>query len=836
MAQAPPAQPQPAGPPARRAGCLPRALRALGIFTLLLVLLGFALGLWLRGQVRASLPQLEGEVPLAGLEAAVRVERDSLGIPTLHAESRTDLARALGFVHAQDRFFQMDLLRRRAAGELGALVGPGGLRLDRAVRLHRFRVRARQALADATPDEHRLATAYAAGVNASLGSLGAAPVEYLALRVDPEPWKAEDCFLALYAMFLDLQGPGADLEATLGILHDSLPAPLFAFLVPRGTEWDSPLEGEALAMPPIPGPEVVDLRRPEPLPGESARPAATAAGTEPPAGSNAWALAGRRTARAQPAAALLANDMHLGLSVPNIWYRARLRWKEASGELFDVSGATLPGLPAVVVGSNGHVAWGLTNSRIDTLDLIRLEIDPDDPGRYLTPDGPEPFRVYREQLALAGGGGQEIEVRSTRWGPVWGRNARGEPLVLRWTAHDPSAVAMDLLDLATAHSVEEAIAAAHRTDGPALNLVIADAEGHIAWTLLGKIPRRVGFDGATPASWARGDRRWDGWLAADEIPVVRDPADGQLWSANHRMVGGAALEELGDGGYLLGARARQVRDRLRELDRTAATEAGMLALQLDDHTPLLERWQSLLLGVLQGEEWEELRGIVAGWDGRARADSVAYRLLHRFRRNAIQLALDPLLALAEEGLPEAEPQTGTEVEPELRYGLFLRQEGPAWSLMRERPLHLLDPQYASWDELLEAAARATLAEMDEAGPELGERTWGEINEVKPQHLLSLGVPALGRWLDMPASRLPGSFWAVRVQTPGSGASQRMVVAPGHEGEGIFHMPGGQSGHPLSPHYRDGHAAWADGEPTPLLPGKTVHQLLLTPAGGRAGGR
>jgi len=294
---------------------LRRTLRVLAFllgFLVLAVLIG---RIWFHRRMVASLPRLDGQQRLAGLAAPVSIERDDLGVPTIHAGSRMDAVRALGFLHAQDRFFQMDLLRRQAAGELADLVGYGALRLDQGHRVHRFRAVARQVVARAKPEDRALLEAYAAGVNAGLAALGDKPFEYVALFAEPEPWKPEDSILAVHTMFLDLNDGTGSRESELGELQKMVPPAMFDFLAPRGTEWDAPLVGPAIDPPPIPGPEVMDLRK------QAAAPVRGALPEEPreemsAAGSNNFAVAGAHTADGH---ALLANDMHLGIRVPNTW-------------------------------------------------------------------------------------------------------------------------------------------------------------------------------------------------------------------------------------------------------------------------------------------------------------------------------------------------------------------------------------------------------------------------------------------------------------------------------------------------------------------------------------
>jgi len=823
-----------------------RALRILGRAALVLVAVALvaavAASLWLWRALRGSLPALDGSIDVPGLAAPVLVERDALGVPLLRGAGRLDIARATGFVHAQDRFFQMDLMRRSAAGELAALVGPAVLEQDRRVRVHRFRSRAGRVLAAAAPDSRALVEAYTEGVNAGLASLRRPPFEYLALRAAPAAWRGDDTVLVLLAMFLLLHDDGGRREITLGVMHDTLPQALFDSLAPRGTEWDAPLVGPALAMAPLPGPEVFDLRAHEGVARSAPRPAWLAGATSapspagapwtpgvagadpldlPPAGSNNWAVAGARTA---DGGAILANDMHLGLQVPNIWYRAAFAWSEAVAtgtRERRVAGVTLPGTPVLVAGSTGDIAWGFTNTMGDWNDVVVVETDPADPETYRTPDGPRRLEHHAETIEVKGAAEAALDVVETIWGPVIGRDHRGRPLALRWVAHDPEAVNVDVWRLEQARTVDEAVAAAAGVGIPAQNFVVADATGRIAWTVIGRIPRRQGFDGRLPGSWADGTRRWEGWLGPDEYPHIVDPPSGRLWTANARVVDGAALAIIGDDGYDLGARAGQIRDDLMAIER--ATPRDMLAVQLDDRALFLERWRALLGDALTDAavagsplRVEARRLVASTWTGRASVDSVAFRIVRAFRST-----------LAGEVF-EAITRPCQEADPEFRYGRVGQREGPLWRLVSERPVHLLNPRYASWNEQFLAALDRVLADLTRDGAPLATKTWGVRNTAAIRHPLSLAVPQLSAWLDMPRDPLPGDDAMPRVQAPDMGPSERFAVSPGREEAGYLHMPGGQSGHPLSPHYRDGHAAWVRGEPTPFLPGPAVHVLTLRP--------
>jgi penicillin G amidase len=794
-----------------------RARRVLGTVVGVALLAVLITGLVVRSRLRASLPQLDGQAALPGLGNDVTVRRDALGVPTIRGRSRLDVARATGYVHAQDRFFQMDLTRRQAAGELAELVGAAVVEADLRMRVHRFRDVARRVALGASAEDRALIEAYAAGVNAGLQSLGAPPVEYLLLRTTPAPWKPEDSVLVLLAMFNTLQSESWRHEVALGAMADTLPPALVELLAPQGTEWDAPVVGGPLAAPPLPGPEVVDLRRgpPASAPAAASRPASLPAEL-PPKGSNNWAVAGRLTTHGGP---IIANDMHLQIMVPNTWYRAALEWGGGGGER-RIVGATLPGTPAVVVGSTGRVAWAFTNSFGDFADIVVVETDPRDPLSYRTPSGPRRFERHAERIAVRGAAERTLDVQETIWGPVVARDHRGRPLALRWAAHDPAAVNLKLMALEEADDLEAALTLAAQCGIPAQNFVGGDRSGRIGWTVAGRIPRRVGFGGRFPSSWADGTRRWDGWLAPAEHPRVVDPPNGRLWTANTRVVDGEMLARLGDGGYQLGARARAIRDLL--LARERFTERDMLPIQIDDRAVFLERWRDLALRTLtdaavagQPARAEVRRLLQQSWSGRAAIDSAAYRLVRDFRSRVQAKAIGPLV------------QPVKDAEPRFDVRTLYQVEGPLWRLVSERPAHLLKPRYRSWDELLLEAVDDTIVTLGKRGP-LAQRTWGEINVTKIQHPFSLARPWLSRWLDMPREPVPGDTFTPRAQRPSAGASERLAVSPGHEADGYFHMPGGQSGHPLSPYYRAGHEAWVKGEPLPFLPGAAQHTLTLVP--------
>ncbi|MHB8424402.1 MAG: penicillin acylase family protein, partial [Gammaproteobacteria bacterium] len=301
-----------------------------------------------------------------------------------------------------------------------------------------------------------------------------------------------------------------------------------------------------------------------------------------------------------------------------------------------------------------------------------------------------------------------------------------------------------------------------------------------------------------------------------------NPPDGRIWTANNRVVDGAMLREIGDGGYDLGARARQIRDDL--LRRNTFTPAGMLAVELDDRAVFLSRWRALLLRLLTPQDTAahprraRFRRAVADWGGKASIHSVGYRLVRDFRRRVDAVVFRALTAPCRKA------------DPGFHYTVLTQREGPLWAMVTQQPPNLLDPEYTSWNALLLAAADKVIARLWLPGTGLATRTWGQHNTVRIRQPLSRALPFLSRWLDMTPVELPGDSNMPRVQGVRFGASERMDVEPGHEQNGIFEMPTGQSGYPLSPFYRNSEPAWEQGAATPFLPGPPEYTLRFQPAG------
>jgi penicillin G amidase len=772
------------------------------------------------GLLRGSLPQLDGELHAPGLGAAVRITRDALGVPTLEAADRLDLAYATGFAHAQDRFFQMDLSRRLAAGELAELFGPVALDQDRQTRLFRFRAVARRVLEDANPRQRALLESYARGVNAGLARLRVRPWEYLLLGAPPAPWRAEDSVLVVHAMWWDLQVNGLRRERLRQEINARLGGPqcvdgwkcALGFLYPAGTSWDAPAAAAATTVAeaprPVPDASALNVR------GAAPAPAPAQAMRTPSAGSNSWAVSGALTSTG---AALIANDMHLGQRVPPVWYRARLRVRAQGSEpQLDLNGVTLPGAPLLVAGSNGHIAWGFTNSYGNWFDVAQA---PCAPSAGAAPPADAPLTVTHEEIRVRGAASVGLDIRSGPLGVLWRNDAHdGRCWFVAWLAQRPEATNLGLVELEHAGSVAEALSLAPAIGIPHQNVVLGDREGHIAWTIFGRIPVETASGRARVST---------SWTTAAEHPRIVDPPLGRLWTANARVASdprelqliGGALTSLG-AEYDLGARASQIRDDLMGLGG-AITAADMLRIQLDDRAVFLQRWQDLLLRLLDAPALKgrpqraEFRALIEHWDAHASVDSVGYRLVRAYHDHTQQAVWDMVVAALR--VPDGEGSW-----PPAQF------EGPLWEVVSRQPLHLLAQDYPDWQQFLLAQVDATIAALAPLCPQLARCTWGAGNTARIRHPLSRALPWLASFLDMPTLELPGDHDMPRVQDGAFGQSERFAVSPGHEGEGYLHIPGGQSGHPLSPYYRAGFDAWARGQPLPFLPGPAQHTLTLAP--------
>ncbi|GHG68852.1 peptidase [Alishewanella longhuensis] len=774
------------------------------IATLLALLLLCALSIYL--WLSASLADYNGKYQGA-VANPVYLERDQLGYLTVQAQDRSDAAYGMGFAHAQDRFFQMDLTRRSAAGELAELFGQRALEADIKHRHHRFRLRAEQQLTRMSATDLQLLTAYSRGVNDGLTSLRSQPFEYTLLRTSPKPWLESDTLLVIYSMYFDLQGKLGRDEYAMTKLKDALPLDWYQFLQQHSADWQAAIDQSKVTnipMPATPYPAVLQQY----LSCQHCNPADAV-----DLGSNNFAVSGQLSSHG---AAILADDMHLSLRVPAIWYKTQLNWHEQH-EKKQVTGLSLPGTPAIVVGSNGHIAWGFTNSTADWHDLIKLQLSTDK-KQYLTKTGWQPFDTVTEYVKVRDAEPYTLTLQETQWGPVLSFPDQ-QKYALRWVAHDDNAVNLNLRYLEHAESAEQALSYAALVGIPAQNMLVADSNGNIGWTIFGPIPQRQLAHWDTAQDWSNGENSWGSQVNITDYPKLYNPTNDRLWSANARTVGNEHYALLGNGGYDLGARGMQIAESLASLEQ--ADELALHQIQLDHRALLLARWQKLLLdhlteAVAVSLQLSEFRQYVMASTLHASPDDIGYTLLRQFRLKVLELAFTPLSALLE--------QAGAR-SADLKYSL----ETPLWLMLEQERPDTVPTAYASWSELLLSAAQITQNDLLAQYGSLANANWGNRNTARIEHPLSAAIPYFGHWLNMPASPLAGDSHMPRVQHPAFGQSQRMVVAPGHEQQGILVIPAGQSGHPLSPFYRADHPYWQAAVALPFLPGPKKYQQQLLPA-------
>lgn len=787
-------------------------LAVLGYFLMALFLTVTALvcfGLWisLNEEVEAFVP---------GLTRPVAVTRDPFGIPTITAESSLDGFRALGHVTARDRLFQMDILRRSGAGRLAEIFGEAALPVDIEQRVLGFEQVAREVAARLPQNQHAALEAYAEGVNGVIDSLLVVPFEFLLLNYRPERWRVEDSLLIVLSMF-QKQSHSEDEERMLTVMKAALPDDVYRFLTPLTDPHTRAVLGEVEDQEeshPIPVQALISLINQYDVSLESVnllrfRP--------PPAASNAWAVAGSKTADGR---AILANDMHTGISVPNIWYRCRIKWNEG-----DVAGVVLPGTPLIVAGSSRHLAWGVTALMADVLDLVQLHPHPDHADQYLTPSGWQVFGNRRETIVVKHDQAHTVDVRTTIWGPVSPKSLLGQPVALRWSVLDPEAINLQLIDLYTAPDLNAGIPIVNATGGPPLNVILAEKSGRIAWTTMGRLPQRQGFDGMISQSGADGLASWLGYVPPEMHPRVVDPAAGIVINANNRSVQQSYPFVVGHA-YSNGYRAQRIAERLHALP--LVSEKSMFALQLDTRAGMYGFYRDIALEALsearlgRRPELIPLREHILLWDGYANPDSTGLALLVEFRVALARTLLKPFLYHC------------LQFDPAFVYD-WGHLDVPLQALLKEKNPELLSSQvrsgHADWDafivSILEQVAERLIEEHQALA--LRELTWSKVNVSDYMHILSRGLPGMQFLLDMPRTAVPGCDFCVRVDAEAMGATERLVVSPGHWDDGILQIPGGQSGHPLSKNYRDQYTFWLHGQPIHFVSDITTSRLQLMPA-------
>lgn len=807
---------------------LRRAAWALLFFLLLAV----AAAAW---YVQAALPATEGTLPLTGLAGPVRIERDAHGVPTIRAGNASDLAFGLGVAHAQDRLWQMETHRRIGAGRLAEAFGPGALDNDRFLRALGVRRAATAQWARLPAPARAQLQAYTDGVNAVLTqALRARPPEFVVLGLHPEPWTPVDSLAWALMMAWDL---GGNWSTELLRLRMALVMP-----VDRINQLLPPYPGEA----PLPTLDYAALYRGLSL-GSPAQKRAWQALPDiaPPSGvegvgSNNWVLAGSRTTTGKP---LLANDPHLKLSAPALWYVARL---EAPG--IKVAGATMPGLPGVVLGQNEHIAWGFTNTGPDVQDLYLEQVDSTDPTRYRTPEGWATFDSTDDIIKVKGQPDVPVKLRSTRHGPVISDagnagdvlgGAAGAPvlpfvLALRWTALDPDNDALTpAMAFNTATSVDEFVAASRGWVAPMQSMVVADRSGRIAMVAPGRVPlRRPDNDlhGLAPApGWdARYD--WAGWVPADQTPRERDPERGFIATANHRITPPGYPHFL-TSEWAWPYRQRRIEQLLlsrdkHSLDDLAAMHADITSLAVPTLLPFLQRAQSghALAAAAQAQ--------LKAFDGTMAADRAAPLIYWAWQRQLAQ-------------------------------GLFADDAGAAlWQRsLRSRSFTevtaaVLAANDANWcDDQTTPATETCAAQVDAAftraldelqarfGADVSAWQWGQAHQARSEHRPFSRVKALAPWFEL---RRPvgGDTHTLNVSRVGlrpddstgelyldeHGPSLRALYDLADPAQSRVMHSTGQSGLVVSPLYRNFVQPWLRVQYVPLWgsPAEAPRVLVLQP--------
>lgn len=784
----------------------------LGLVAILLVAL-FAGRWWFLA--RSAKPGTDAVV--AGLRAPVEVWRDSMGVPHVWARDEEDLFRAMGYVHAQDRLFQMELFRRVADGRLAEVLGESQLDSDRFLRTIGMGRAAAESEAALAPEHRRMLQAYADGVNAWMRrNPDGLPPEFRILRFRPEPWTVRNSLSIAKIMAWDLADwhVGLDVQRALDAVGDSLGRDLLPAYPDSGltilgadAQWEG--RGTPAAAPaPAPLPRVSGVALPEmpPLALEMLETVSAAHA------SNSWVVGGSRTRSGKP---ILANDMHLALRAPAIWYLAALH-----GGGFNIVGMTLPGVPVVVAGHNARVAWGYTNAMVDDVDFFVEEIDPAAPHRYRTPGGWADMTARAETIQVKGKDPVVHVVRTTRHGPVLSDvDPRGgeRVLAMQWTAHAPSTEVAALVGMNRARNADEFLAALSGFNNPHQNVVYADADGRFGYWMAGRVPIRRGGNGVLPAPGWTGEGDWTGWLRFDQHPHVRDPADGFVVTANNRQVGSDYPHHITSNWAepWRAVRIRQMVEAGRDL-----TAADVLAQQMDVRDVWALRHLPRAVQAAQSAGLREAAEELRAWNGEARVDSRAAALFYVwYEELRTRVGADEF-----RGKPVYFPRTALD-------RVLARGSGP-W-------VDDVSTDSAETVDGLAAAAMRTAVER------VGEQRWGDMHMTRIEHPLGV-VSALDRGLGLNIGPFPNAGAAHTVNVSGwnsrtppfnnaYGSSQRHVVDMADpDGSGGFVIPTGQSGHPLSRHYRDQTPLWRDGRLwlIPLDRGKaearTVTRITLRP--------
>jgi penicillin amidase len=847
----------------RRRRIFVRVFAALMLLSVVLSVGGFfAARAWVRRALEDSLPRLDGTLAVAGLSSAATVVRDAHGVPHIRAASLDDLVFAQGFVTAQDRLWQMDMLRRHAAGEIAEIFGSRMVEHDRVQRILQLRAAADRALGTLPPDQRHVLQRYADGVNALIAEeRGHLPLEFRLLHYQPAPWTPRDSLLVGLVMFQDLTNT-FPLELNRELLTARLPQPLVADLYPELSWRDHPpaqpvvdLTAPQTDIPDIPLDESQTRLRKPSLPTVTSSDLVAVEGMLAPvmrcegcrAGSNEWVVSGAHTATGKP---LLSNDMHLTHNVPGIWYEAGL---ECAG--FHVAGVSLPGVPFVIVGHNDHVAWGFTNlgARVQDVSVEHLR-GAGATAEFEAADGSwRPVLHRQETIHVRGGRDVALDVQATLHGgmatpiisPIFPSEKRS--LSLRWTIYDPSNITPSFEAIDSATDGAGLVAAFSGFGGPAQSLVYADDQGHIGYHAVGKIPVRGSLTSPSPISPVPTDaldttEEWVGSIAYDQLPQAVDPANGILATANNRVTGdGYAYPITNDWAApyrneriwkLLADRALASHDRL--------TPADMLAIQTDVYSDLdhviAQRLayaidHAAMPDLVHDKRLHEAADLLRDWDGDVEADAAAPAIVSATRSALWTLLIDSKAVAPEDGQKGSRTQDFAAL---YRWGN--KPYAEEWLIMHT-PSRWLSPKYSNWDDLLSAAVVVGLREAH-APYNLAGWKYGKVHPVEIEHPIYSQSPLLDRMIGRPVGTgiqpQSGDDTTIKQVGRSFGPSERFTADLAKLDDSTLNLVLGESGNPASAWFMDQWAAWYHGT-TFLLPfsdaavdAAATHTLILAP--------
>lgn len=777
--------------------------------------------------LRRFLPQTVGSTRVVGLHGPVEIIRDRWGVPHIYAEDEDDLFFAQGYVHAQDRLWQMELQRRMGAGRLSEVLGDVTLPVDRFTRTLGLNRAAEDELASLPAETSRALEAYAAGVNAWMRQrAGQWSLEFTLLRFAPQPWRPVDSLYWSKFMTLVLSGNWASeiLRARLAVklgaelaadLEPAYPADnptvvsgpgLPAGAQPPPNGWRSPAVLEALKL-------VESLLRSGPPPPMPTAPPPAGVIRLNPGASNQWVVSGARTASGRP---LLANDTHMAVAMPSIWYQTHL-----DGGRYHVAGVSLPGVPGVLVGHNQRCAWGLTTAWQDAQDLFIERINPTNPAEYEFAGQWRPMQTVQEVIGVKGWSEPEVvEVKLTRHGPMVSKLlGESTPLALRWVAQDPADMLGAVLGYNRAANWQEFRAALATWAAPAHNFVYADVDGHIAYLQAGWMPVRAQGYGIAPAPGWTGEHEWQRFLSLDELPQTLDPASGWLGAANNLVVD-ASYPHFLSADLENPSRAARLVELLTARDQVSA--ADFAAMQRDTFSAQAQRFVRHLLPIQPTNTREAAAlDLLRDWDCHITADSVAATLYETIRLCALHEMFDRHLGELANAYVGVDPSplgdTGTYHDRSFVRLLEILDDKKGSSVWLRDPESGI-PQPAR--ETLHRALRIALKQLKEhLGPDMATWTWGRLNHihfahplgsVKPLHLLFNRGPypmagdrdTLLRATGKPAFPFPpvAVVDALRFIADLSDWDRCQII-----------VPGGQSGHVASSNYADQIPLWREGQ-------------------------